>query len=82
MEQGKVITAAGVSSGIDMALHLAAHIAGDDVAQAIQLGIEYDPQPPFDSGSVAKAPAKVEGARPRSASSSPAKTRPLTSEPA
>ncbi len=57
--QGKYITAAGVSSGIDMALRLAAHIAGDDIAQAIQLGIEYDPQPPFDSGSVAKAPAKI-----------------------
>jgi len=55
VEQGKIITAAGVSSGIDMALHLAAHVAGDEVAQAIQLGIEYDPQPPFDSGSVAKA---------------------------
>ena len=40
---GKVVTAAGVSSGIDMALQLAALIAGDDVAQAIQLGIEYDP---------------------------------------
>ena len=49
------MTAAGVSSGIDMALWLAAQIAGDDVAKAIQLGIEYDPQPPFDSGSVAKA---------------------------
>ena len=59
VEQGKIITAAGVSSGIDMALTLAAHIAGDDVAQAIQLGIEYDPQPPFDSGSVAKAPDAV-----------------------
>jgi putative intracellular protease/amidase len=57
--QGKVITAAGVSSGIDMALSLAALVAGDDVAQAIQLGIEYDPQPPFDSGSVAKAPEHV-----------------------
>jgi putative intracellular protease/amidase len=57
--QGKVITAAGVSSGIDMALQLAAFIAGEDIAQAIQLGIEYDPQPPFDSGSVAKAPAHV-----------------------
>jgi hypothetical protein len=57
--QGKVITAAGVSSGIDMALQLAARVAGDDIAQAIQLGIEYDPQPPFDSGSVAKAPANV-----------------------
>jgi putative intracellular protease/amidase len=59
VEQGKVITAAGVSSGIDMALVLAARIAGDEVAQAIQLGIEYDPQPPFDSGSVAKAPKPV-----------------------
>src|ERR1700675_4518776 len=43
VEQGKIITAAGVSSGIDMALHLAARIAGDDFAQGIQLGIEYDP---------------------------------------
>ena len=59
VEQGKYVTAAGVSSGIDMALTLAAHIAGDDVAQAIQLSIEYDPQPPFDSGSVAKAPKAV-----------------------
>ena len=53
--QGKVVTAAGVSSGIDMALTLASMIHGDDVAQAIQLGIEYDPQPPFDAGSPAKA---------------------------
>jgi len=59
VEQGKIITAAGVSSGIDMALRLAAHIAGDEVAQAIQLGIEYDPQPPFDTGSVAKAPERI-----------------------
>jgi putative intracellular protease/amidase len=59
VEQGKVITAAGVSSGIDMALLLAAHVAGADVAQAIQLSIEYDPQPPFDAGSPAKAPAHV-----------------------
>jgi putative intracellular protease/amidase len=57
--QGKVVTAAGVSSGIDMALWLAAQIAGDDVAKAIQLGIEYDPQPPFDSGSVAKADPEI-----------------------
>jgi transcriptional regulator GlxA family with amidase domain len=55
VEDGKVITAAGVSAGIDMALGLAARIAGEDVAHAIQLGIEYDPQPPFDSGSPAKA---------------------------
>jgi putative intracellular protease/amidase len=56
---GRLVTAAGVSAGIDMALTLAARIAGDQVAQAIQLGIEYDPQPPFDSGSPAKAPADV-----------------------
>jgi transcriptional regulator GlxA family with amidase domain len=59
VEQGRVITSAGVSSGIDMALTLAARIAGDDVAQAIQLRIEYDPEPPFDAGSTAKAPAHV-----------------------
>ena len=59
VEQGKIITAAGVSSGIDMALTLAARVAGDEIAQAIQLGIEYDPQPPFDSGSVAKASKSV-----------------------
>jgi putative intracellular protease/amidase len=53
---GKVITAAGVSSGIDMGLTLAAKVAGDFVAQTIQLGIEYDPQPPFDAGSPTKAP--------------------------
>ena len=59
VEQGKVITAAGVSSGIDMALTLAARIAGDQVAQAIQLAIEYDPAPPFDSGSYTKASAEI-----------------------
>jgi putative intracellular protease/amidase len=53
--EGKIVTAAGVSAGIDMALTLAARIAGDQVAEAIQLMIEYDPQPPFDSGSVAKS---------------------------
>jgi len=64
--QGKIVTAAGVSSGIDMALALAARIAGDDVAQAIQLGIEYDPQPPFTAGSPHTAPAHiVEGLRER-----------------
>jgi putative intracellular protease/amidase len=59
VERGKVITAAGVSSGIDMALLLAARLAGEETAQAIQLSIEYDPQPPFDSGSPTKAPAAV-----------------------
>ena len=57
--EGKVVTAAGVSSGIDMALTLVAKIAGDDTAQAIQLAIEYDPQPPFDSGSVDKARPEI-----------------------
>lgn len=56
---GKVVTAAGVSAGFDMALALAARIAGDRVAQAIQLGIEYDPQPPFDAGSPRTAPPEV-----------------------
>ncbi len=59
VEDGKVITAAGVSAGIDMALTLAARIAGDEVAQAIQLGIEYDPRPPFDAGSPSKASPEV-----------------------
>jgi putative intracellular protease/amidase len=64
VEQGKVITAAGVSAGIDMALTLAARIGGQETAEAIQLAIEYDPQPPFDSGSVQKAaPAMVEAIR-------------------
>ncbi len=56
---GKIVTAAGVSAGIDMALRLVASIAGEQVAQAIQLGIEYDPQPPFDAGSPQKAPAQI-----------------------
>ena len=59
VEQGKVITAAGVSSGIDMGLALAAKIAGDEFAKTIQLLIEYDPQPPFDSGSTAKAAPEI-----------------------
>jgi putative intracellular protease/amidase len=64
VEQGKVITAAGVSSGIDMALTLAARIAGDEFAQGVQLLMEYDPQPPFDAGSTEKAPPQiVEGIR-------------------
>jgi transcriptional regulator GlxA family with amidase domain len=59
VEDGKVITAAGVSAGIDMALHLVGREVGPEVAQAVQLGIEYDPQPPFDSGSPQKAPAEI-----------------------
>ena len=59
VEDGKTITAAGVSAGIDMALHLVGREAGPEVAQAIQLGIEYDPQPPFDAGSPDKAPREI-----------------------
>ena len=59
VEDGKTITAAGVSAGIDMALHLVLREAGPDLAQAVQLGLEYDPQPPLDAGSPAKAPAQI-----------------------
>jgi len=59
VERGKIITAAGVSSGIDMALTLAARIAGEEFAQTIQLGIEYDPQPPFRAGSPRTAPPHI-----------------------
>ncbi|MDQ3728519.1 MAG: DJ-1/PfpI family protein [Actinomycetota bacterium] len=55
VEDGKIITAAGVSAGIDMALTLTARLTHEEVAKAIQLGIEYDPAPPFDSGSPEKA---------------------------
>jgi transcriptional regulator GlxA family with amidase domain len=57
--EGKIITAAGVSAGIDMALTLVALECGEAVAQSIQLGIEYDPQPPFNAGSPEKAPAAI-----------------------
>jgi transcriptional regulator GlxA family with amidase domain len=59
VERGKVITAAGVSSGIDMALTLVARIDGPEMAQLAQLAIEYDPRPPFDAGSPSKAPAEL-----------------------
>ena len=59
VRDGKYVSAAGVSAGIDMALTLAATIAGDQTAKAIQLLMEYDPQPPFDCGSVDKAPADI-----------------------
>lgn len=55
VDHGRILTAAGVSAGIDMALHLASRIHGDDIAKAIQLAIEYDPQPPFDAGTPEKA---------------------------
>jgi transcriptional regulator GlxA family with amidase domain len=59
VEDGKTITAAGVTAGLDMALHLVGREAGPEVAQAVQLGIEYDPDPPFDSGSPEKAPPEI-----------------------
>lgn len=59
MTDGKYVTAAGVSSGIDMGLTLVGRLAGDEHAQAVQLMIEYDPQPPYDAGSPQKAPAHL-----------------------
>lgn len=59
VERGKVITAAGVSAGIDMALTLLARLHGPQLAQGVQLAIEYDPGPPFDAGSPSKAPAEI-----------------------
>lgn len=56
---GRIMTGAGVSAGIDLALTLAADIAGPVVAQTIQLAIEYDPHPPFDSGAPSKAPRQI-----------------------
>ncbi|KUO19363.1 DJ-1/PfpI family protein [Streptomyces dysideae] len=56
---GKYVTAAGVSSGIDMGLALLGRIAGDERAQAVQLATEYDPQPPYEAGSPQKAPAHI-----------------------
>jgi transcriptional regulator GlxA family with amidase domain len=54
VQDGKFVTSAGVSAGIDMALYLVSKIAGDQLAKMIQLGIEYDPHPPFDCGSPQK----------------------------
>lgn len=59
VRDGKVLTAAGVSSGIDMALTLVAEEFGETTAQLVQLLIEYDPHPPFDAGSPDKAPPLV-----------------------
>lgn len=56
VRQGKIVTAAGVSSGIDMALQLIAWELGEDMSKGVQLILEYDPQPPFDTGSPKKAP--------------------------
>ncbi|GAA1537920.1 DJ-1/PfpI family protein [Nocardioides humi] len=62
VHEGRVVTAAGVSAGLDMALWLAGEIGGEGRARAIQLSIEYDPQPPFDSGHLSKASAATKAA--------------------
>ncbi|MDA8126316.1 MAG: DJ-1/PfpI family protein [Deltaproteobacteria bacterium] len=59
VQEGKIITAAGVSAGIDMALMLVGLECGEKTAQAVQLGLEYDPQPPFDAGAPDKAPQAI-----------------------
>ncbi|MGC2997534.1 DJ-1/PfpI family protein [Streptomyces sp. G35A] len=59
VRSGKIITAAGVSAGVDMALYLASLITDDDTAKAIQLAVEYDPQPPFDSGNASDASTQL-----------------------
>jgi transcriptional regulator GlxA family with amidase domain len=61
VERGKIVTAAGVSSGIDMALRLVELLLGETAAQAVQLAIEYDPDPPHDTGSLEKAPDELVG---------------------
>lgn len=62
VREGNVVTCAGVSAGLDLALWLAGQIAGEGRAKAIQLAIEYDPQPPFDSGHMSKASATTKAA--------------------
>ena len=57
VREGRIVTAAGVSAGIDLGLWLAAELGGEAQAKAIQLAIEYDPQPPFDAGHISKASA-------------------------
>ena len=57
VKDGNVITGGGVTAGIDFALSVIAEISGETTARRIQLGIEYDPSPPFDSGHPDKAPA-------------------------
>jgi transcriptional regulator GlxA family with amidase domain len=62
VRQDDVVTCAGVSAGLDLALWLAGEIGGEGRAKAIQLAIEYDPQPPFDSGHMSKASATTKAA--------------------
>jgi transcriptional regulator GlxA family with amidase domain len=57
VQEGDIVTCAGVSAGIDLAMWLTGQIVGEAKAKAVQLAIEYDPQPPFDSGHMSKASA-------------------------
>jgi cyclohexyl-isocyanide hydratase len=59
VRDGNIITGGGITAGIDFALVIAAEVLGDDAARAIQLGLEYNPQPPFDSGSPDRADAAL-----------------------
>ena len=59
VRDGKVVTAAGVSAGIELGLTVAAELFGEDAAKAAELGIEYDPKPPFGTGSPERAPAEI-----------------------
>lgn len=64
VRDGNIITGGGVTAGIDFALTIAAEVMGEDAARGLQLGLEYDPQPPFDSGSPSMAaPQLVERTR-------------------
>jgi transcriptional regulator GlxA family with amidase domain len=62
VHEGDIVTSAGVSAGIDLALWLAGQLGGDERAKAIQLSMEYDPQPPYDCGHMSKASAKTKAA--------------------
>ncbi len=59
VQDGNIITSAGVSAGIDMAIYLISLLAGEQTAKMIQLAIEYDPKPPFDCGSPDKMPKEI-----------------------
>jgi transcriptional regulator GlxA family with amidase domain len=78
--EGSTVTAAGVSAGIDMALSVLARLAGEPTARMVQLGIEYDPQPPFNAGSPASAgPELVEAVKQWLAQSAPGVLHPTGS---
>ena len=76
--RNKIVTCAGVSAGLDMALWLAGQIVGESKAKAIQLVIEYDPQPPFDSGHLSKASTATKALATAALSKDMARTGQLT----